>query len=112
MRDDKETLEELGAQLSQTLKNLTANYRLGFGSFADKPIFPMILPQHKENPCAAERTKCEPTYGYRHQLSRNCRRSFGKHLEFFIRFSAINTKNAKLRAALQRENRPQHNPAI
>ncbi|XP_044249425.2 integrin beta-nu [Drosophila takahashii] len=69
MRDDKETLEELGAQLSQTLKNLTANYRLGFGSFADKPIFPMILPQHKENPCAAERSICEPTYGYRHQLS-------------------------------------------
>lgn len=69
MRDDKKTLEELGAQLSQTLKNLTRNYRLGFGSFADKPTLPMILPQHRENPCAAERATCEPTYGYRHQLS-------------------------------------------
>eukprot|EP00099_Drosophila_melanogaster_P013348 NP_001303333.1 integrin betanu subunit, isoform B [Drosophila melanogaster] len=69
MRDDKKTLEELGAQLSQTLKNLTGNYRLGFGSFADKPTLPMILPQHRENPCAAERATCEPTYGYRHQLS-------------------------------------------
>ncbi|XP_017120954.1 integrin beta-nu [Drosophila elegans] len=68
MRDDKETLEELGAQLSQTLKNLTGNYRLGFGSFADKPTLPMILPQNKENPCAPERATCEPTYGFRHQI--------------------------------------------
>lgn len=49
--------------------------------------------------------------------SRICRRSFGKHLEFFIRFSATNTKNAKLRAPLQSwtvpiENRPLHDPAI
>ncbi|KAH8269348.1 hypothetical protein KR018_006001, partial [Drosophila ironensis] len=69
MRDDKATLEKLGAELTQTLRNLTDNYRLGFGSFADKPTLPMILPQHKENPCVAERVKCEPTYGYRHQIS-------------------------------------------
>ncbi|SPP82125.1 integrin beta-nu [Drosophila guanche] len=69
MRDDKETLEELGAQLTQTLRNLTDNYRLGFGSFADKPTVPMVLPQHKENPCAPVGGVCEPTYGYRHQLS-------------------------------------------
>ncbi|XP_017094933.3 integrin beta-nu isoform X1 [Drosophila bipectinata] len=69
MRDDKATLEQLGAELTKTLKNLTANYRLGFGSFADKPTLPMILPQHKENPCISERANCEPTYGYRHQIS-------------------------------------------
>ncbi|XP_001357510.4 integrin beta-nu [Drosophila pseudoobscura] len=69
MRDDKETLEELGTQLTQTLRNLTENYRLGFGSFADKPTMPMVLPQFKENPCALVGAVCEPTYGYRHQLS-------------------------------------------
>ncbi|KAM8716791.1 hypothetical protein ACLKA7_003630 [Drosophila subpalustris] len=68
MRDDKDTLEKLGAELTKTLHNLTDNYRLGFGSFADKPAMPMIMPQLRENPCAAEREKCEPTYGYRHQL--------------------------------------------
>ncbi|EDW03625.1 GH10404 [Drosophila grimshawi] len=68
MRDDKDTLEQLGARLTQTLHNLTDNYRLGFGSFADKPAMPMIMPQLRENPCAAERERCEPTYGYRHQL--------------------------------------------
>lgn len=69
MRDDKQTLEKLGAELTQTLHNLTDNYRLGFGSFADKPAMPMIMPQLRDNPCAAEREKCEPTYGYRHQLA-------------------------------------------
>ncbi|KAH8419247.1 hypothetical protein KR222_000066 [Zaprionus bogoriensis] len=69
MRDDKDTLKKLGAELTQTLHNLTDNYRLGFGSFADKPAMPMIMPQLRENPCAAEREKCEPTYGYRHQLA-------------------------------------------
>ncbi|ALC40339.1 betaInt-nu [Drosophila busckii] len=68
MRDDKDTLEQLGEQLTKTLRNLTNNYRLGFGSFADKPAMPMIMPQLRDNPCAAERESCEPTYGYRHQL--------------------------------------------
>lgn len=67
MRDDKETLEKMGAQLVQTLRNLTSNYRLGFGSYADKPVMPMIMPQMRDNPCAPEH--CEPTYGYRHQLA-------------------------------------------
>ncbi|EDW64210.1 integrin beta-nu isoform X1 [Drosophila virilis] len=68
MRDDKDTLEQLGTELTQTLHNLTDNYRLGFGSFADKPAMPMIMPQLRDNPCAAERERCEPTYGYRHHL--------------------------------------------
>ncbi|KAH8246535.1 hypothetical protein KR038_011727 [Drosophila bunnanda] len=71
MRDDKETLRKLGAELTKTLRNLTDNYRLGFGSFADKPALPMINPGIMGNPCAQEREQavCEPTYGYRHQLS-------------------------------------------
>ncbi|EDW77875.2 uncharacterized protein Dwil_GK24312 [Drosophila willistoni] len=69
MRDDKDTLEQLGTALTQTLHNLTDNYRLGFGSFADKPVMPLISHKWKKNPCAAERATCEPTYGYRHHLS-------------------------------------------
>lgn len=68
MRDDRETLVKLGADLATTLSNLTSNYRLGFGSFADKPEMPMIMPELRENPCAAEHDICEPTYGYRHHL--------------------------------------------
>ncbi|KAH8412694.1 hypothetical protein KR009_004851 [Drosophila setifemur] len=69
MKDDKNTLKELGEELTQTLSSLTANYRLGFGSFADKPTFPMIMPQNQKNPCVGQPDPCEPTYGYRHKVS-------------------------------------------
>ncbi len=38
MKDDKATLSQVGGSLSTALRNLTENYRLGFGSFADKPV--------------------------------------------------------------------------
>jgi integrin beta 1 len=38
MKDDKATLSQVGDSLSTALRNLTENYRLGFGSFADKPV--------------------------------------------------------------------------
>ena len=69
MRDDKETLIKLGEQLTKALRTFTANYRIGFGSFADKPAVPFINPAHKDNPCAQQGIQCEPTYGFRHHLS-------------------------------------------
>ena len=69
MRDDRETLVKLGSELVTTLTQLTSNYRLGFGSFADKPAMPMIMPHLKENPCATAGQVCEPTYGFKHHLS-------------------------------------------
>lgn len=71
MKDDKQTLVNVGNDLVNTLLNLTENYRMGFGSFADKPSMPFILPGEKlqENPCAPDQDICEPTYSYRHRLS-------------------------------------------
>ncbi|CAG9788780.1 unnamed protein product [Diatraea saccharalis] len=71
MKDDKETLVSLGDALTVTLKNLTDNFRIGFGSFADKPLMPFISVDEKRlaNPCAMEEHACEPTYNYRHHLS-------------------------------------------
>lgn len=72
MRDDKETLVNVGKDLASTLNTLTENYRLGFGSFVDKPAMPfMPLGKEEENPCALERGVCEKTYGFRHRLSLN-----------------------------------------
>lgn len=69
MRDDKETLVKMGGSLSKSLSNLTANFRLGFGSFADKPIMPFINPGTEENPCALVHDTCLPTYGFKHKLA-------------------------------------------
>ncbi|KAG5683512.1 hypothetical protein PVAND_012786 [Polypedilum vanderplanki] len=69
MRDDKETLVKMGGSLSTSLKNLTENFRLGFGSFADKPIAPYINPGTEDNPCKLVQETCLPTYGFKHKLA-------------------------------------------
>lgn len=42
MEDDKEKLSDLGNLLSDTMRNLTSNFRLGFGSFVDKVLMPYV----------------------------------------------------------------------
>jgi integrin beta 1 len=68
MRDDKKTLVGMGGSLSKSLSNLTENFRLGFGSFADKPIMPFINPGSEKNPCDLVQDNCLPTYGFKHKL--------------------------------------------
>lgn len=70
MVDDKETLVSVGKDLAYTLQHLTENYRIGFGSFVDKPAMPfMPIGKEENNPCALEHDVCEKTYGFRHRLS-------------------------------------------
>uniref|UniRef100_A0A2A4KA02 Integrin beta n=1 Tax=Heliothis virescens TaxID=7102 RepID=A0A2A4KA02_HELVI len=71
MKDDKETLVSLRDDLPILLKNLTDNFRLGFGSFAEKPLMPFINTDAKRlaNPCSMEEEACEATYSYKHHLS-------------------------------------------
>lgn len=40
MEDDKNKLSNLGDLLADTMKNITKNFRLGFGSFVDKALMP------------------------------------------------------------------------
>lgn len=58
----------MGGSLTKSLSNLTEHFRLGFGSFADKPIMPFINPGSEQNPCDLVHDKCLPTYGFKHKL--------------------------------------------
>ncbi|XP_026495525.2 integrin beta-nu [Vanessa tameamea] len=71
MKDDKETLVSLRDDLPSLLKNLTDNFRIGFGAFAEKPIMPFISvdPRRLANPCTVEEEACEATYSYKHHLT-------------------------------------------
>lgn len=51
------------------LGNLTQNFRLGFGSYVDKPSMPFVDQAHLSNPCSVEHGVCSPAYGYRHHLT-------------------------------------------
>lgn len=68
MKDDKETLVGLGWKMANTLGTFTTNFRLGFGSYADKPLMPYIFPKHEENPCKSENAVCKPLYSFWHHL--------------------------------------------
>lgn len=42
MEDDKDKLSKLGDTLSDTMRNITSNFKLGFGSFVDKVLMPYV----------------------------------------------------------------------
>ncbi|KAI4479526.1 hypothetical protein M0804_010923 [Polistes exclamans] len=68
MRDDKDTLVGLSRKMAGTLGNFTNNFRLGFGSYVDKPLMPYIFPGHENNPCKSQHTTCAPLYSFKHHL--------------------------------------------
>uniref|UniRef100_UPI00403858B1 integrin beta-6-like n=1 Tax=Callospermophilus lateralis TaxID=76772 RepID=UPI00403858B1 len=53
MDDDLNTIKELGSLLSKEMSKLTSNFRLGFGSFVEKPVSPFMktTPEEIANPC-------------------------------------------------------------
>ncbi|EDW30658.1 GL26731 [Drosophila persimilis] len=69
MEDDKEKLSALGDKLSETMKSITSNFRLGFGSFVDKVLMPYVstIPKKLEHPC----DNCKAPYGYRNHMPLN-----------------------------------------
>lgn len=53
MYDDLQRIRHLGSTLSKEMASLTNNFRLGFGSFVEKPVLPYIeiTPEELVNPC-------------------------------------------------------------
>lgn len=53
MIDDLQTIKDLGSALSKEMASLTSKFRLGFGSFVEKPVLPFIkiTPEELANPC-------------------------------------------------------------
>lgn len=60
MADDLQTIKDLGSSLSKEMANLTSKFRMGFGSFVEKPLLPFITITEETlvNPCRYE-TKLE-----------------------------------------------------
>ncbi|XP_023310938.1 integrin beta-PS-like isoform X2 [Anoplophora glabripennis] len=66
MKDDKENLYALGDQLASTMRKLTPNFKLGFGSFVDKVVMPYAstLSKNLVSPCEG----CAAPYGFKHAM--------------------------------------------
>ncbi|CAB3234146.1 unnamed protein product [Arctia plantaginis] len=104
MKDDKETLVSLRDDLPILLKNLTDNFRLGFGSFAEKPLMPFISTdaRRRANPCSVEEVACEATYSYKHHLSlTNQINEFIEHVNSSSVTANLDNAEAQLDALVQ-----------
>ena len=42
MEDDKNNLVRLGESLAETMRNMTSDFNLGYGSFVDKNAVPFV----------------------------------------------------------------------
>ncbi|XP_019623785.1 PREDICTED: integrin beta-1-A-like [Branchiostoma belcheri] len=67
MDNDLQNLKTLGVNLINKMRNITSNFRVGFGSFVDKTVAPYVnlAPGKLTEPCGG----CAPVFGFRNVLS-------------------------------------------
>ncbi|XP_012686969.1 integrin beta-8 [Clupea harengus] len=70
MKDNLERLNNVGVALSHQMREHSSDFRVGFGSFVDKPVAPYISvhPSKIINPCREYEVQCRPTHGFIHVL--------------------------------------------
>jgi hypothetical protein len=73
MRNDRNNLRDLSDQIIDVMSNLTDQFRIGFGSFIDKPVSPFFDRTNVDHACAdlspeENKAVCEPTYAFKHHL--------------------------------------------
>ncbi|XP_014241512.1 integrin beta-PS-like [Cimex lectularius] len=66
MKDDKDKLSAIGNMLVESIKKVTSDFKLGFGTFVDKVVMPYvsIVPEKLLEPC----TDCVSPYGFRNHM--------------------------------------------
>lgn len=70
MQDNLDRLKTVGLALSHQMKQHSSDFRVGFGSFVDKPVSPYIdvHPSKLLNPCSEYEVHCRPAHGFIHVL--------------------------------------------
>ncbi|XP_076866005.1 integrin beta-8 isoform X2 [Brachyhypopomus gauderio] len=70
MRHTLDRLKTVGMTLSHHMKQHSSDFRVGFGSFVDKPVSPYINmhPSKIMNPCSDYEVNCRPAHGFIHVL--------------------------------------------
>uniref|UniRef100_A0A8C4N6P3 Integrin beta n=1 Tax=Eptatretus burgeri TaxID=7764 RepID=A0A8C4N6P3_EPTBU len=83
MFDDLAKIKTLGTTLADSMLKLTRNFRIGFGTFVEKPLSPFVitLPEFMKNPCSGYKD-CRPTFCFQHVLPLTPKASqFNAHVE-------------------------------
>ncbi|CAB1317594.1 unnamed protein product, partial [Coregonus sp. 'balchen'] len=69
MRDDLENVKNLGTDLMREMKEVTSDFKIGFGSFVEKTVMPYIstTPARLLNPCPSNEN-CTSPFSYKNVL--------------------------------------------
>ncbi|KAM3865702.1 integrin beta-1-like [Diretmus argenteus] len=69
MKDDLENVKNLGTDLMTQMRNVTSDFRIGFGSFVEKTVMPYIstTPARLINPCTGNQN-CTSPFSYKNVL--------------------------------------------
>ena len=59
MSDDRENVVKLGGELASAIRNITGDFRIGFGSFVDKEVAPFISLVAEKN---CQQDRCPQPY--------------------------------------------------
>lgn len=70
MKDDLENVKSLGTALMDAMKQITSDFKIGFGSFVEKTVMPYIstTPAKLLNPCTGEQN-CTSPFSYKNVLN-------------------------------------------
>ncbi|XP_070967263.1 integrin beta-7 [Oncorhynchus clarkii lewisi] len=70
MKDDLDTIKNLGQDILSALKKVTQKVRIGFGSFVDKVALPYVsqVKAKKNNPCPNRLNICQPAFSFQNIL--------------------------------------------
>uniref|UniRef100_A0AAY5KQ66 Integrin beta n=1 Tax=Esox lucius TaxID=8010 RepID=A0AAY5KQ66_ESOLU len=70
MKDDLNTIKNLGQDILSTLERFTKKVRIGFGSFVDKVALPYVsqVKAKKKNPCPSRSDTCQPAFSFQNIL--------------------------------------------
>ncbi|KAL4629738.1 integrin beta-8 isoform X1 [Arapaima gigas] len=70
MQENLDRLKTVGMALYHRMRDYSSDFRVGFGSFVDKPASPYINvhPSKIENPCNDYGIQCRPAHGFIHVL--------------------------------------------
>ncbi|XP_036377350.1 integrin beta-1-like [Megalops cyprinoides] len=71
MEDDLPNVKKLGTDLMEEMKNITQDFRMGFGAFVDKTVLPFVSTTEDmlRNPCKTQgRQVCARAFSFRHVL--------------------------------------------
>ena len=71
MGEHRRNVEKFGSELARKMRDITSNFKLGFGSFVDKDTIPIAFDKTDPELCFNDKGDmvCRQTYSFKHRMT-------------------------------------------